>query len=180
MVISANIADCFWENIQNVRLLTWTGITKVISLCIFNWFIQLTYNIFNRFITVHCVLEIRFIKWSKLVFVRWKFPNLRYDSGLNNIIFFFCFYFLFSATWMVLSRSFPRSKQECLISTSPIVRTSLPLSDWEKFLHSGISVTECIGIVWVRNTGLSVCLSVCVCVSVCVSVCLSALERRNH
>ena len=45
---------------------------------------------------------------------------------------------------------------------------------FEPFLHSVISLTECIGIVRVgkyRVVCLSVCLSVCVCVCVCLSVC---------
>ena len=42
----------------------------------------------------------------------------------------------------------------------------------EIFYIQSFSLTECIGIVWVRKIpGLSVCL--CVCLSVCVSVCVS-------
>ena len=49
------------------------------------------------------------------------------------------------------------------------------------FLHSVISLTECIGIVRVGKYRV-VCLSVCVCVCVCLSGCvyLLALERQNY
>ena len=53
----------------------------------------------------------------------------------------------------------------------------IPIYLNSEFLHSVISLTECIVIVRVGKYRV-VCLCVCLCV--CVCVCLFALERQNY
>ena len=60
------------------------------------------------------------------------------------------------------------------------VKIIVYLAYFSAFLHSVISLTECIVIVRVGKYCVSVCVCLSVCVSVCVSVCLFALERQNY